>query len=73
MVNISLEKKLQKLSNRFQIYCTFSPVNENLLDVYDIDKYGDVIVGSLRRYRAMTLQKAIVKAYALEFENKLVS
>lgn len=72
MSTITLEEKLHRLAKRFYIYCTFSPTEENIVDVYDIDKYGNSIIKTLRRYRAATLQKAILKAYALELENKLL-
>lgn len=72
MSNLSIEEKLHKLASRFSIYCSFSPTEENYIDVYDIDKYGNARISTLRRYRSITLQKAVLKAYALEFENKLL-
>lgn len=63
--------KLEKLAKHFHIYCVFAPAGEMHIDVYNIDKYGEPVSSSGRRYRAQSLQKAITKAYRLEFENTL--
>lgn len=64
--------KLEKLASRFHIYCTVSPTSPIIIDVYDIDKYGNPIASTLRRYRGESLKKATIKAYYLEFENKMI-
>lgn len=72
MNNIQYTDKLEKLASRFHIYCVASPTSLIYIDVYDMDKYGEVKPNTGRRYRAETFAKAVLKAYYLEFENKLL-
>ena len=72
MSELDFITKLQKLTNRFYIYCDISPVSLSIIDIYDLDKLGFARTNTLRRYKADTFEKAILKAYALEFENKVI-
>jgi hypothetical protein len=49
-----------------------SPTFPIYIDIYDTDKYGEAKLNTGRRYRAETFAKAVLKAYYLEFENKLL-
>jgi hypothetical protein len=71
MKNIPYTKQLECLSNQFHLYCVVSPTTQTYIDIYDIDKFGEPISSTGRRYRAETFRKAIYKAYRLEFENKI--
>jgi len=72
MNDSSYADKLGKLVSKFHIYCVFSPVSSSSIDVYDIDKYGNPKINTGRRYKAETFEKAVLKAYYLEIENKLI-
>ncbi len=66
MIKRAIPNKLEALSSRFYIYFIVSPTQDAIVDIYNINKFGDPMLGSQRQYRGQNLQEAIDIAYHAE-------
>lgn len=58
--------KILWLTTRFYWFSESSPINESIIKIYDIDKYGNPIGTTLRTYTANTFQDVIELSYEIE-------
>ena len=68
MVEISFEKQLEFLINRFYVNFSVSPTEDAYVNIYNISKFGFPIPETYRQYKAENLPKAIHEAYMMEFQ-----
>jgi hypothetical protein len=68
MADISFEKQLDFLINRFYVNFSVSPTEDASVNIYNISKLGFPIPETYRQYKGETLPKAIHEAYLMEFQ-----
>lgn len=61
-------KQFTWLSSRYYIYFEVSPTRMSIVELYDIDKFGNPIISTKRIYRGESITTAIKKAYEQEFQ-----
>lgn len=57
---------IEWLSMRFYVYIEMSPTQDSIVDVYNVNKYGEVKQETRRKFVAASLHDALTKAYLYE-------
>lgn len=62
----TFSSKIIWLTSRFNWFSESSPINETIVKIYDMDKYGNPRSDYLRTYTANSFQEAIELAFEVE-------